>query len=429
MATLAAARRGADNAPMPAPPDPPRPAQLWLAVFLPFACGYFLSYLYRVVNAVIAPDLVRDIGLDAADLGLLTSTYFLTFAAFQLPLGILLDRYGPRRVEALLLLFAAAGAWLFASSESLLGLTVGRALIGFGVSACLMAAFKAFVLWFPSARLPQVNGFQMAAGGLGALSATQPVEFALGFTDWRGVFMLLALLTLGVAVLIFFAVPDRAQPRQEVTLGDQVRGIGRVFTSPLFWRIAPWTVMSQASFLSIQGLWSGPWLRDVGGLDRPAVATLLAAVSVAMIAGFVSLGTLAQRSGRPLRVAEAGVLTFIGVQLLLVVGWAELAWPLWLLFGFFGTVGILPYAVLSQRFPPELAGRVNTGLNLLVFVCAFAGQWAMGAVIDLWPAVDGRYALDGYRAAFGMMLALQVAATAWYFASGRDRAVAAVAGD
>jgi len=394
--------------------------QLWFAVFLPFACGYFLSYLFRVVNAVIAPDLVRDVGLGAAELGLLTSTYFLTFAAFQLPLGILLDRYGPRRTEAGLLLFAAAGAWIFASSDSVLGLTIGRGLIGFGVSACLMAAFKAFVLWFPRERLPQVNGFQMAAGGLGALSATQPVEFALGFTDWRGVFMLLAVLTLAVAVLIFFTVPDREEPQHGMHLGDQVRGISRVFTNRLFWRIAPWTVMSQASFLSIQGLWSGPWLRDVGGFDRSGVAVVLATVSVAMIAGFISLGTLAQRTGRPLRVAEAGVLVFLCVQLLLIIGWREMAWPLWLLFGFFGTVGILPYAVLSQRFPAALAGRVNTGLNLLVFVCAFAGQWAMGAVIDLWPSSDGHYALDGYRAAFGMMFVLQLAATAWYFAAGRD---------
>ena len=161
-------------------------------VFVPFALGYFLSYLYRVVNAVIAPDLVRDVGLDANHLGLLTSAYFLTFAAFQLPLGILLDRLGPRRTEAALLLIAAAGAFVFASAESAAGLIAGRALIGLGVSACLMAAFKAFVVWFPSQRLPLVNGCQMAAGGLGALAATAPVEAALAFTDWRGVFLVSA---------------------------------------------------------------------------------------------------------------------------------------------------------------------------------------------------------------------------------------------
>ena len=149
----------------------PSPRQL-LRVFVPFAAGYFLSYLFRVVNAVISPDLVADLALGPADLGLLTATYFLTFAAFQLPLGVLLDRFGPRRIEAVLLLFAAVGALIFAKAHSTVGLVAGRALIGFGVSACLMAAFTAFVMWFPAQRLPLVNGLQMAAGGLGALVAT-----------------------------------------------------------------------------------------------------------------------------------------------------------------------------------------------------------------------------------------------------------------
>ena len=164
-----------------------------LRVFLPFAAGYFVSYLYRVVNAVIAPDLVADIGVGPSALGLLTATYFISFASFQLPLGVLLDRFGPRKVEAALLLFAALGAFIFARAESLTGLITGRAFIGFGVSACLMAAFKAYTLWFPREKWPLINGFQMAAGGLGALAATSPVEATLQFTDWRGVFMGLAL--------------------------------------------------------------------------------------------------------------------------------------------------------------------------------------------------------------------------------------------
>ncbi|MCK4622585.1 MAG: MFS transporter, partial [Desulfuromonadales bacterium] len=145
-----------------------------IRLFLPFGLGYFVSYLFRTVNAVIAPDLVVDLGLSPADLGLLTSVYFLAFAAFQLPLGLLLDRFGPRRVESALLLLAAAGALLFARAESLLGLIIGRSLIGLGVSACLMAAFKSFTAWLPSARLPFANGMQMVSGGLGALMATTP---------------------------------------------------------------------------------------------------------------------------------------------------------------------------------------------------------------------------------------------------------------
>lgn len=155
------------------PMTPPKmTALLALRIVLPFAFGYFLSYLYRAVNAVIAPDLTHDMGLDASALGLLTAAYFLTFAAFQLPLGILLDRYGPRRVEAALLIFAAIGAALFAWAPNEGTLIFARALIGFGVSACLMAAFKAYVMWFPMERLALINGIHLTAGGLGALMAT-----------------------------------------------------------------------------------------------------------------------------------------------------------------------------------------------------------------------------------------------------------------
>ncbi|HEY9163908.1 MAG TPA: MFS transporter, partial [Magnetovibrio sp.] len=153
-----------------------------LRIVLPFALGYFLSYLYRAVNAVLAPDLVAEIGLDASALGLLTAAYFLTFAAFQLPLGILLDRYGPRRVEAMLLIVAATGAALFAWAPNADVLIIARAMIGLGVSACLMAAFKAYVMWFPLERLALVNGIHLTAGGLGALMATAPVEALLGVT-------------------------------------------------------------------------------------------------------------------------------------------------------------------------------------------------------------------------------------------------------
>jgi len=133
-------------------------------IYFPLALAYAISYFYRNANAIIEGDLVQELGLGPADLGLLTSVYFISFAAFQLPLGILLDRYGPRRTESILLLFAALGALLFAQAESLSGLIVGRLLIGLGVSACLMAAFKAYVLWFSSERLAMINGLQMVAG-------------------------------------------------------------------------------------------------------------------------------------------------------------------------------------------------------------------------------------------------------------------------
>ena len=391
-----------------------------LRVFMPFALGYFLSYTYRTVNAVIAPDLVGDIGLNANSLGLLTSAYFLSFAAFQLPLGILLDHYGPRRVEATLLLFASLGAALFAMAEGIAGLVVARALIGFGVSACLMASFKAYVMWFPKEKLALVNGFQMMAGGLGAMAATQPVEALLTLTDWRGVFFLLGGLTLISALLIFFVVPDGKHKEGDATLKDALTGVVDVFSSPLFWRVAPITILSQASYMALHGLWSGPWLGDVAGFGRAQVANTLFLIAIAMIGGFFFWGVVSERLQKlyfvkPMHIALAGMLGFMAIQLVLILQLTNFALPAWLAFAFFGSAGILPYAALSQSFPQHLAGRVNTGLNLLVFVLAFAGQWLTGIIIDIYPpGADDGYSPTGYSMAFAILLSLQVAAFIWY---------------
>lgn len=397
--------------------------QLLLRLFLPFALGYFVSYLFRTVNAVIAPDLVAELQLTAADLGLLTSAYFLTFAAFQLPLGVLLDRFGSRRVEGVLLLFAAVGALLFSQAESLAGLIIGRALIGLGVSACLMAAFKAFSAWLPVEQLPFANGVQMVSGGLGALAATTPVQAALQITDWRGVFLVLAGFGLLAAGIVFFVVPEQQQDRPVESFRDQLRGLQMVLTDRRFWQIAPWAFTAQAAYLSIQGLWSGPWLRDVAGLGREEVAGILWWIAVAMIIGYFAFGGLAGRLAKkgiqPSIVAATGMTFFLLVQLLLILA-PDYTFPLWLGFGFFGTACILPYAVLSQIFPPHLIGRCNTSLNLLVFICAFSGQWLIGAVIGLWPvAADGGYHPTGYQAAFLVLFAAQLLAAGWFFVAGR----------
>ena len=175
------------------------PQAAWFRLFLPFAGGYFLSYLYRTVNAVVGPVLSNELSLGAADLGLLTSTYFIAFGSTQLPLGLLLDRFGARRVEAALLLVAAAGAAIFAVSDGIGMLAVGRGLIGLGVSACLMAAFKFFSQWFPAERQASLTGWIMTSGSLGALMASAPLDAVLHVATWREVFAGLAVITAGVA--------------------------------------------------------------------------------------------------------------------------------------------------------------------------------------------------------------------------------------
>jgi predicted MFS family arabinose efflux permease len=263
----------------------------------------------------------------------------------------------------------------------------------------------------------------MVSGGLGALMATTPVQVALQITDWRGVFIGLAGFALVAAAVVFFVVPDQPRNARCESFAEQLGGIKLVLTDRRFWRIAPWALSTQASYLSIQGLWSGPWLRDVVGLEQTEVAQVLWWVAIAMIAGYFFFGRLtgqlAKRGVSPATVATWGMLIFMFIQLALVLFPAHI-FLLWSGFGFFGTVGILPYAVLSQIFPIHLTGRCNTSLNLLVFVAAFSGQWMIGAVIGLWPQnADGGYSPEGYQAAFLMLIVCQLCAALWYALSAR----------
>lgn len=401
---------------------------LLLRLFLPFALGYYLSYVFRTVNAIAAPNLVADTGLDANALGFLTSMYMAAFAVLQLPLGILLDRFGPRRVEAALLTIAAAGSLVFALADGLAGLSVGRALIGVGVSGCMMAAFKAFAMWFPSERLPAVNACLLAFGALGAISATVPVEWFLGMLDWRVLFAGLALFSLAVSVAILTAVPDHDSPPGDTTLQAQLAGLARVFRDPFFLGLAPLAALSMGSSLAIIGLWSGPWLRDVAGLEPGAVAGHLMIVTLGMGVGFLLIGFLTQRLSRagirPMNVAAGAMTLFLLLIVALALGLTggSLLGPMLGAFGLFAAAGSVAYSVLSQYFPPDLAGRANTALNVLVFVSAFAVQWGMGVVLGFWEdPVSRRYDPAGYQVAFAIVACLQAVALLWFIRAWRQQ--------
>ena len=392
----------------------PSPASLVVRVLVPFGIGYFLSFLYRTVNAVVGPELAADLGLSPADIGLITSAYFIAFAAFQIPLGVLLDRYGPRLVEACLLLVAALGAVLFARAGTTLELAVGRGLIGLGVSGCLMAAMKANVQWWRPERLPLANGCILAMGGMGALVATAPVQAALGYVAWPSIFLGLAVLTVLVAAALLLAVPKRHQQPTGETWGQALRGAVLVFAEPAFLRVAPLAVTAQATFLAYHGLWASAWLREVDGLDRVGASHVLAVATLGIVVGTVASGLVAERLAKrgvpTMVVAGWCAVLFMLVQAALVLGLPIPAPLAWGAFAFFGMSTALFFAVLAQAFPPSLGGRVNTALNMLIFVAAFALQWLVGVVLGLWPV---EAAAEAHRAVLTGLLGLHGAALAW----------------
>lgn len=158
-------------------------AILFLRLFLPFAFGNFLGSLYRSVNAVVAPDIVAELRLNAEEIGLLTSIFFLFYASVQIPLGMSLDRFGARRVTALLFALAGLAAVLFANADDFATLLIARAVMGIGISVAFMGALKSVVDFVPREKLPATNSLIMTMGGMGVMSATYPVQFALNYTD------------------------------------------------------------------------------------------------------------------------------------------------------------------------------------------------------------------------------------------------------
>lgn len=399
------------------PAAAPTGPRLLAIVFLPFAAGYYVSFLFRNVNSVVFPELTQAFGLSPGALGFLTSAYFLTFAGAQLPLGILMDRYGPRRVNATMLLVAALGAMVFALAASLPVLVLGRALIGLGVAVCLMSSMTAFVLWFPLERMATLVGWMLLVGAIGAVSATKPVELALRMIDWRTLFVVLAGYAVCASVAIFVFVPEKAAPATRGTLRSQIAAAWTILRDRGFWSIGLAAAFVQGVAISLLGLWAGPWMRDVAGLDRAALAYNLLFAAGAFGVGGVLWGSLSDRlaqRGVPLLVIYLGGCTACSVAMIpIVLGYGSASLLLWILFMGLSPFGTLSYALLAARFPREMAGRVVTALNMVTFLLAFAVQFGVGAIIDLWPVVDGRYALDGYRTAFGLCWLLQVAAVAW----------------
>ncbi len=405
----------------------------WAIVFralLPFALGYFMSYLFRAVNQVIAPDLIGELGLSPGALGRLTAAYLLGFTLFQLPLGVLLDRFGPRRVQTGLLLVSAGGAALFALAPDSWSLTIARGILGLGLSGCLMAAFKANAIWLPMSRVALGNATTVAIGALGVVTATRPADWLAQLIGWRGMFDLLAAATVGVALLIFLCVPSQ-QPgasgtRARESLASQLGVIGRVIGDRVFWRVAPMVAAMSGTFIAVQTLWAGRWLSDVAGLDRIAVADVLLWMAIGFVIGSLTTGWIAdqaQRRGLTIDVVVGCSFLVFAVSQLLVIFHAPLPPILpWILFGFAGQAGNLGYATLAAHFGIATAGRAQTTANLLLFASATGLQWGIGGVLDLFPAqIEGASDPAGYTWAFGIALAIQVLAVLWYLRADRRR--------
>jgi len=390
-----------------------------MSVFLPFAAAYYLSFLFRTINATIAGALSSEFGLGAGDLGLLTSVYYLTFAVAQIPIGVLLDRYGPRQIQSAVMVAAALGAALFAISDNFWLLLGGRALIGLGVAASLTAGLKALVLWFPSDRVPLLNGLMIMLGALGAVTATLPAEFLLLSVGWRALFELLAIASAGCALVIYLVVPEVPAPAAiSVTSGPAFGSLKTVYTDPRFWRLAPLSATCIGTAWALQGLWAALWLSDVERLDRSELLQHLLVMAVALSFGGLLWGVAVNRARRrgvgPRALLGLVATIFIAAQLVLILRLPLPSYVPWIVMAAVSAGTVLSYAILAEYFPTELAGRASAALNLFHIGGAFVVQCVTGIVVQLWAPTDGHYPEIAYHTAFALNIGLQVAAAIWF---------------
>ncbi len=391
-----------------------------LRLFCVFAAAQFVSFFYNASNAILAPDISRDLSLSAGELGFTVSLFFAVFAAAQLPIGAALDRWGPRAVVPGLMMVGVVGSLIFASAHSFGTLALGRVLIGAGMAPILMGAFKAFSRWFSPGRFASVSGLLMGIGAFGTIGASSPLAWASQQLGWRPVFVWGSLLAgLSAASILLWARDAPTDPEGT----PEVRGPGgflEVFRYVQFWRIAPMGLLVPGALFALQALWAGPYLFDAVGLSKVAAGNVLLLMGLGVAFGFVTSGWLADLLGAG-RTALVDGSVFLACELLLALSpSAELTPIVFFLMGLSGGgAAVVLLAQTRLSFPPEMIGRAVSATNSCAFAGAFLLQWLIGTVVDLFPTdAPGHYPPQAYTAAFLVTAAGTALALVWYGVTG-----------
>jgi len=365
---------------------------------------YAISQFLRNSIGVIANDLARELALSATQTGLLSSAFFLTFAAVQIPIGILIDRYGPKRVMLATAVVAVAGTVLFALAPSASVLIAARALMGLGCSTFFMAPLVIYARRFPPERFAGLTSIQMGGANLGTLAATAPLAASSAAIGWRGSFLVVAAITVALTLVIVFAVPkDDGSAKGRESWSDAFRGVAAAVKVPSFRSVFFMHLTLYSCFVSIVGLWGGPWLTDVHGADLATRGQILLLGAGAQICGMLLWGATDRFWGsykRPVFIGSSAsvlmmaVLVFVPLDLTLVSVW-------FVLFGL--SVSCTPILTSHGKslFPPHLTGRGITLMNIGTMGGAFLSQSVTGVLIDLMGRSGaGGYSPEGYRLVF-----------------------------
>ena len=404
------------------------PVQSWIVTrMLAVLCaGFMASQFFRVSNAVIAPELMRTLSISSEAMGVITGAFFLAFGIMQVPTGVLLDRFGPRRTMSGLFVIAASGSAVFAMAEGIVGLTIGRALIGIGCAAGLMGMLVTISRWYPPERFAKLSAMVYVVGGAGVLFATTPLAAAADTIGWRGAFWAMAVLTLGFAAMIFAMVRDGASGQDiesaRESFAEMLDGVRAAGANRQLWHVCAIQFVNYGTILAIVGLWAGPYLNDVHGLQGVVRGNVLFVINLAMLVGVLGYGALERKLGSRKRAIAGGSVASAAVLLVLAL-WPDIGpWSaigLLIAFTFTSAHIMLNHAHARAVLPDHLVGRGLTLQNVAVFFGVAAMQSVTGLIVGGFTEV-GEAAPDvAYRSVFGF-LALMIVVSLLLYLPVRD---------
>lgn len=397
----------------------------WL-VFGVLAGGYVLVYFHRLCPAVVAVDMMQDLKTGGTLLGLLGSAYFYPYAIMQLPAGLLADSWGPRRTIALFSLVAFAGSLILGMAPSV-GLAIfGRVLVGLGLSMLFVPTMKILTEWFHPREFARMTGILLAMGGLGSLCAATPLAMLTGWLGWRMAFMVVAALTLVLSGLVWSVVRDRPAdlgwssplPKDEAKPAsiDLLSGVRQVLAHRRFWPLAGWFFFQSAVFFSFAGLWGGPYLQHVHGLDRAQAGQILSMLAIGLIIGSPLQSWLSNRicKGRKPVLILSSLVT-IGIAALLAFATVGLSLTslslLCLLLGMFTSAAVvIGFSATKELFPVQIAGTSIGLVNLFPFAGGAVFQPILGSILQSHTSSGDIYSAAAYQAAFIVLLVCAVIA-------------------
>lgn len=380
-----------------------------ILIFSTLATLFLLSMFYRVSSAVIAPNLIQDLGLSAKTLGILGGAYFYSFAILQIPVGPLLDRIGPRIIISSFSLIGAVGAILFALGESFTAVLTGRILIGAGMSPVLMGAMKVFVLRFPPGKFATLVGLLLSVGTLGNIFAATPLAFLTSTIGWRMTFVLAGGGTALFALLVFWVLGGEKREAEPISPSGPEIGVLQsmrmIFKSLVFYQMGAVAFFRYGTFVGLQGLWLGPYLMDIKGYTPMQTGNLLILLAIGMIVGGPIAGRLSDRFPNSRKGVALLGLGLYALSLFPLTGVLNIDASFWyglvfFIIGFFCSFGMQIYSHAKDLYPVAISGTIMTLVNFFTMAGGALFMPALGKVIESFPLTNEAYPAEAYHLSF-----------------------------